>query len=394
MRTHPWRAGATALVVAWVVSWGIGCEHLSYPEEPSPGTGSSTADVGSNPLATGHDDHAWVVLSAAGREATRIRDYAAAEENYVAALAETGAFPLHDARVRTALGNLLRLAAIRQADGEWADADRLLAQVVRSAESGRFADFAAAAPVMARQANHHVRQGDPDAAILLYETTLTLHGVHDPGQVAERIEIEARLGNLYVATGHPEEAKPLLTSVLRSVQSRMGPESPAASFALADVARLHEALGDVAQAEADYRRALAIQQAELPGSLDLADTEGRFAWFLFEQGRLEEAAQHATAGLSILDERAITGAPLIAILDTLATAEAGLGRNAIAEADFARALAAYDESDASTRARLAILLDHYADFERSRGRVSEADVLSARAARERAETDVGASLAE
>jgi tetratricopeptide (TPR) repeat protein len=394
MRTHHWRAGAKALAVAFVVSWGIGCEHLSYPDNPATDHGASPADGPSSHVATGHDGNAWVGLSGKGREAMRVRDYAAAEQNFVAALAETGAFPLHDARVRAALGNLLRLAAIRQANGEWADADRLLAQVVRSAEAGRLADFGAAAPVMARQADHHVRHGDSDRAITLYETTLTLYGVDDPGQIAERIEIESLLGNLYLATGRPDEAEPLLRAVLRSVQSRSGPQSLPASFALVGVARLDEALGDMAQAEADYQRALAIQQEKVPGSLELASTEGQFAWFLLEQGRNQDAATQATAALSIFDERQVTGARLIAILDTLATAEARLGRNEIAEADFARALAAYDEADAPTRARLVELLDHYADFERSRGRGPKADALSARAARERSETVAGASLAD
>lgn len=394
MRSDPRRAGAAALAAVLVASWGLGCAKLNYPDEGvGPGHDETHAGPQSH-VATAHDARAWVRHSAEGREQMRIRDYSAAEQSYLAALAETGAFPVHDARVRTALGNLIRLAAARQAQSEWDDADRLIERVVLNADNGRLADFGSAAPVMARQAMYRARRGNPDGAIELYETSLTLYGVTDPSQIATRLDIESLLGNTYLSIGRFDDAERLLQSVLRGVRSLAGPESLAASLAQIDVARLDDATGDFDGAESGYRAALAIQQKQVPGSLELAKTQSKIAWFYLEHGRNEEAAQHAAAAVASFDDRNVTGAPLIAVLDTLATAEARLGRNDLAEADYSRALALYDESDAQTRTSLVELLDHFAEFERSRGRGPNAESLSDRANRERAATVAGAAPAE
>ncbi len=391
MRSDPRRAGTAALAAVLVASWGLGCATLNYPD---PDVVQAVDDQGTtgpqSHVATSPDSRAWVLHSAEGREAMRVRDYAAAEQSYLAALAETGAFPIRDARVRTALGNLIRVAAARQATDDWADADRLIEQVVRSAESGRLAEFGAAAPVMARQAAYRIGRGDPDGAIELYETSLTLYGVDDPSQVATRLEIESLLGNLYLSTRRFDDAKRLLVAVLLGVQSSAGPESLPASLAMIDVARLKDATGDSAAAERDYLAALAIQQKLAPGSLEVAKTEGRIAWFYLGHARNEDALRHAQAAVALLDTLEVGGTPLIAVLDTLATAEARLGRFDLAEADFSRALAVFDESDAETRASTLELLDHFAAFEQSRGRTASAQALSERANLERSATLAGA----
>lgn len=372
-------AAIGALLLA--VACSPGCRSLSYPE-PEPD--ATSGDGPQSHVATTPDQSAWVALSSAGRNAMRVRDYEAAEESYVAALAETGTFPIHDARVRTALGNVLRVARAHQANDDYANADRLIAHVVRSADTGRLADFQVASPIFNRQAAYHQRQGDTEAAIALYETALTLYGATDPARVLPRLNTESLLGNAYLALGRPDEAAPLLLSVLQGIQSRFGPESLQASRALIDVAALRAERGDLPGAERDFLRALAIQEQEIAGSLEHALNENRLAWLYLEHDRNLEAARHSAASVKLMDDLGVDGALLIASLDTLATAEMRQGHVADAEAHFARALALYDEVNEPTSTELIVLLDHYAEFARSTGDTSRSDALSARAARLRA----------
>ncbi len=378
-RGRPRLASAAAALVAASLA-GAGCGSLSYPERgPEP---SDPAQPQSH-VATTTDRSAWVSFSADGRNAMRVRDYAAAEESYLAALAETGGFPVHDVRVRTALGNVLRLARIRQARGEWTDADRLIDQVVRQAERGRLAAFESAAPVLTAQAEHHLALGDPQTAITLYETGLTLYGVHDPALVLTRLDMQSRLGRAYLDAGRPDEAAPHLLSVLTATQSRFGPESLHAARVRIDVAAMREAQGDFTAAERDYLLALTIQERENGGSLEHAVDENRLAWLYLEHDRIPEAERHANASVELLTKLGVSGPNMVASLDTLATAETRRGKVEQAGAHFAQALALYDELDDIYRGELVVLLDHYAELARSVGDAARAEDLAARARRDR-----------
>jgi len=376
-----WTAAPRSVLLA-LVPIAVACARLSYPE-PAPGEGEGEGGPQTH-VATLPDASAWVALSRSGRNAMRVRDLAAAEESYVAALAETAMFPIHDARVRTALGNVLRVAAAHQAAGDYNASGRLIGHVVRSADSGRLADFEAAAPIFSVQASHLERSGDRDGAIALYETGLGLHRATDPALVLPRIEMQSQLGNAYLDVDRPDEAAPLLLLVLQAVQSRFGPDSHQASRAMFDVGAMRAARGDFAGAERDFLRALAIQEREIAGSLEHALNENRLAWLYLEHDRVTDAARHAGASVALLDALGAGGPVVIASLDTLATAEARQGQLAEAEFHYARALALYDETLPESRSELVELLDHYADLARSRGDSARADSLAARATRDRA----------
>jgi tetratricopeptide (TPR) repeat protein len=376
------RPGAVRIAAVLLACTGAACSSLSYPD-PAEAPGDATGTVQTH-VAPPHDPQAWVDLSAAGRDAMRARDQAAAEEAYVAALAETAAFPIHDVRVRAALGNVVHVAEAYQREERWSDAQRLLDLVARNAEAGRLADFRVASPALVRQGDHHRRTGDLDAAVTSYETALALYGATDPAVIDERLDLLWRLGNTCVDVGRPEDAEPHLLAVLRGVQSRRGPDSLAASRVGIDVGEMYRALGDYAAAEQAYARALAIQESAIGGSREYALNQNGLAWVYVEAGRLEDAVQWAKESLARLDAEQMAGPALIATLDTLATAESRLGRVADARAHFARAVSHYDAADPATRARLADLLDHYAEFQRSIGDPGRAEALAARAARERA----------
>jgi len=369
---------AAALAVLHLV---CGCTNLSYPE-PEEAAAEGTASDGSGQIATAPDARAWVDFSARGREAMRLRDYAAAEEAYLSALAETAVFPLHDVRVRSALGNVVHLAGVRQSRGEWSDAERLLEHVVRHAERGRLADFGAAAPVLARQAAFALREGDETETIRLYETALALYGAQDAAVVEERLDLQARLGDAYLSAERPDEAEPLILAVRQTAQSLYGPESLAAARAYVAVGKLRAAQDDFEAAERAYLRAIAIAERAAPDSLPLAAHRAGLARVYLDHGRTEDAAALAAeslAGLETADPDATPTGVRVAVLDTLATAETRLGRTTEARRHFERALADFEELAPSEQRATVELLDHYAALERSTGRGAAAARLSARA---------------
>jgi tetratricopeptide (TPR) repeat protein len=314
----------------------------------------------------------------------RRRDYAAAEEAYTAALAATDGFPVHDTRVRTALGNVVRVAAARQAAGEWPEAEGTLDPVLDAAMRGRLADFGTVAPVLARQADHDLRTGETDRAMRLYETALLLHGARDPAVVDERLEIQERLGRTYLGGGRLDDAEPLLLSAWRGLQSRHGPDSLAAARAGVAVAELRRAQGDLESADRIYSRALATQAGTIADTLEYAVNQSRLAAVRLALGRDEDALRLAGSSLGVLDAMDAHPAYLIETLDTLGTAETRLGLLAVARGHFARALTLYDGADSLLRAEYADLLLHVAELERRAGDPLEADALVERAARERA----------
>jgi class 3 adenylate cyclase len=107
---------------------------------------------------------------------------------------------------------------------------------------------------------------------------------------------------------------------------------------ISGAARLHEAKGDVATADALLREAMALS-GDTPSPFRMVATDGWRATLLcVEAGRIEEAARHVAACRAVLDrgEDWRGAAGLVALASgALAATE---GRLAEAEADFARAL--------------------------------------------------------
>lgn len=370
---------ATLAACAAVTS---GCASLSYPEDDP---AAQAVDTGDTHVATAHDPDDWVRLSASGRDAMRVRDLAGAEENFVAALAETSVFPPYDSRVRTALGNCLRLAAAYQRQDRFEDAGRLVELVVQNAEAGRAAAFSSAASVTTEQARWEQARGRPEAAIRIYQTTLGLWEAESHRNADARLMVEHLLGNAYVDAGRAAEALPLLERVRDEVVRREGTDSPAAIVAHVDLAAALAATGDLQAAEESYLLAIEIGDRFEPDGLELAIVRNQVAWFYLEHDRNEEALPLAEQAVASLDAMEIDGAPLASALDTLALAETRLGRAGEAEQHFRRAIDARDQADPASRRELDSVLVHYAALLRSVGRDDEADRIEADLAREQAE---------
>jgi tetratricopeptide (TPR) repeat protein len=364
---------AVMLVLGLVTS---GCESLNYPEADE--TPAETEPPGEGHMASEIEPGAWVPLSRAGRNALRMRDYPAAEQNYVAALAETSELPGYDTRVRAALGNVIRMAAAYQRQDQWEDADRLVDLVALNAQRDRRADYEAAEPVFVRQARHRRSNDRLLDAIALYEATLQLWNADAAQHENTRLQNEHSIAMAYLAADQPAQAAPRLERIVDAAVRIFGPGSRQTAAAYFDLATAYEAEGRFSEAEAAYMRSLEIGEAIDPDALDLAMSRNQVASFYSERDRNEEAMALAGLAVAALEAKGVAGAPLAAALDTLALAQTRLGRTREAEANFKRAITARDQMDPASRHQLDAVLENYAALLRSLDRPEEANALEAK----------------
>ncbi|MAJ60009.1 MAG: hypothetical protein CBC48_08515 [bacterium TMED88] len=381
---------------------GFGCQSLSWdqsrhsdsPTAPStsapeqqPEAGPQKADRAERSAAPPSPANPanWAPLTGQGREAMRQRNWAAAEDYYLQALAETEALSIHDARVRSALGNLLHVAESYQREGDYAAAERLIRVVVDQANVGRLAEFDTAEPIFAAQATHYEDEDRPEAAASLLEVGLHLYGSSAPSAINRRTELETLLGDAYLRLGQVPKASSLLLNTQDVAQSRFGPKSVEAAKVAVSVAALYAKQGNFERAEQTNQDAVSILEVHESQSLTLARAQSQLAQLYLDHGRAEDALPYGRAATEILSQSETTTPLLVTTLTTLATAETRSGDLATADRDYALALKAYEALPADEHTEETIrLLDHYAAFERSRGRMDQANALTQRAIRDRA----------
>ena len=388
--------GSFGLFLAIALSFG--CQSLSWDQSKlsSPPTGTSDRQAGAAPQNPDKAERSvappsppnsanWAPLTAQGREAMRQRNWAAAQDYYLQALSHTEALSIHDARVRSALGNLLHVAESYQREGDYAAAEKLIDVVVDQASVGRLAEFDTAEPVFAAQANHYEDQGRPEAAASLLEVGLHLYGSSAPAAINRRTELETLLGEAYLRLGEVPKASSLLLNAQKVAQSRFGPKSVEAAKVSVPVAALYATQGNFEKAERTNQDAVSILKAHKSQSLTLARAQSQLAQLYLEHGRATDAVPYGRSAVEILSQNETTTPLLVTTLTTLATAETRSGDLTAADRDYTLALKAYEALPADEHTEETIrLLDHYAAFARSRGRVDQADALTERAIRDRA----------
>ena len=391
-------AGVTRLLLVLLLS--SGCQSLSYDSDPPPRIASDPATpqeatpqkitekpkAASKPATLNAPDIArWAPLTAQGREAMRARDFQAAQDAYTEALVQTESLSIHDARVRSALGNLLHVAAEYQRQGDWTSAEILINLVVEQSLIGRLADFDAAEPVFARQAKHYEQTNQPEAAAELMRIGLNLYGARAPHAVQRRIELESILGEAYLRMGLTTEAAPLLFSSLEAAQSRYGPKSVRAASALLPLAALYAERDEFEPAQRTNLQAIQIFEAQQPDSLALVRAYDQLARLHLDHDRAKEALPSARAAVEILDRNGHKSGILVLALDSLATAQSRTGEVAAADRNYQRAFADYKKLPVEAQQEdLILMLDHYAAFARSRNQETLAKKLSERAQKDRA----------
>lgn len=179
------------------------------------------------------------------------------------------------------------------------------------------------------------------------------------------------LANLYVETGDPARAEPILTSLLASAEKRWGPESNGALGYVIDLAGAVEAQNRLAEAELLYRRiwALSLRYDHFEGD----DSREAFAGItrtLLARGLVADALAFTADGIiRVRAAKDVNEWRRMFYLLARADALEASGALAEAEADVREALAlgdsddkmniaaAFDDPNVHARARLAHLLE-------------------------------------
>ena len=377
-RMRAWRGLGLLIPACAVLCATTGCQSLSYPE-PAPAEAESEAAL---PDATTVETADWAALSRAGRDAVRMHDLPLAETRYAEALEASNAFPAHDARLDSSLGNLLSVAASYQTERRFEDADRVIGIVIEARERGRGPDFATAGLVLAVQGEYLESTGADHEAIRIYETALALP--NDPGSPnsATRQQVQHLLGKAFLREGLYDQAEPHVVAVLEALEISPGPEALATATAWLDVAKLRDGLQEYAAAEAAYLEGVRILEKVQPGSIELALGQNGLAWFYLERGRNREALAPAESANRILTELDVGGGVRAAVLDTLATAEMRTQRLGAAEEHYKQAIAAREQADPEARRALVTILENYAELLRGTDRAAEAARIEAQIADE------------
>jgi hypothetical protein len=156
----------------------------------------SAAPLTAQPLAAqpfsgrGPTAYTWADLSARGRNALSVENYAAAESAFLSALAQTDAFESHDVRVKTSLLNLVHLTQALDSAEQYDQAEALIQVLIDQERAERRLDFDVAGPLMLSMAQRLLDQGDTVDAARMAHAALELNGASDPMNAQLRWQVE------------------------------------------------------------------------------------------------------------------------------------------------------------------------------------------------------------
>ena len=134
--------------------------------------------------------YTWADLSARGRNALSVENYAAAESAFLSALAQTDAFESHDVRVKTSLLNLVHLTQALDSAEQYDQAEALIQVLIDQERAERRLDFDVAGPLMLTMAQRLLDQGDSVDAARMAHAALKLNGASDPMNAQLRWQVE------------------------------------------------------------------------------------------------------------------------------------------------------------------------------------------------------------
>jgi tetratricopeptide (TPR) repeat protein len=208
------------------------------------------------------DDEVADTLNAFGVHQIQRRDYEAAESLLRKALTikEAGRGLEHPDLAPT-LHNLAYVCRRQARYDEADDLYRRAAEILERAHGPMSADLAFA---LEGHAASNEESGRYDVAEALYRRALLIR----EGKPARDKALATLLNNLALLlwkAGKPEEGERLSLRSIEIFEELLGPGHPLVADCLFDLASHHEAQGQYQEAERCYRRAVAIQEARLPG---------------------------------------------------------------------------------------------------------------------------------
>lgn len=237
----------------------------------------------------------------------------------------------------------------------------------------------------------HLRRGNLDRAgaaatraLDLADELLALDGLDDETRevlgvlqrnaLAARAEVERAYGSYQAC---------LATSrrVLELVVEAVGPDAPETAVALNGLGIACKYAGAYTEAEAHYRRALALLRAHgLDGSLAAADVHHNLAGIAHSQGRFAEGLASAEASVRLRREHLGPDHPdLAADLHGLAAIQEGLGQVQPARDLYRQAIALVERTLGPDHLDVAVNLNNLASIARTEGHHEEAVALYRRA---------------
>ncbi len=190
----------------------------------------------------------------------------------------------------------------------------------------------------------------------------------------ERFRYQLALAARAIQGTQPDDAEPVLTSLLEEIPSDGSDRQAQAArvAALQLMGELREAQLREDEAEPLFLEAVAKASASAPNSALEARAKNALASFYVEQDRSDAADPLAREALVAAEAQANSELLQVEILDTLASSLARQERAEEAEDTYRRGL---DLADQQSGAVVETLRSHYADWLRSRGRGAEADAV-------------------
>jgi len=368
--------------------WEGGALNLAVlPVHPGPALGGADAGVepgnrssqtGSGVAKSDRPEILWDTYIEQGTSALMHGRVNEAERILKAALseAERGG---DDRRVATSLNNL---AAVLDAGGKYADAERLYQRALDIDTRDLGKDHPDVALTLNNLSALYYKTGRNAEAESAARRALAVrenaHG-SDHERVAAALDT---LASALLAQNKYSEAEPLYERAVSIFSQVPGRNQGELARTLGNLAELYRRQQRYTQAEALMKRALAVDEAALgKNHPDVAVTLNNLAANYVNQGEFAQAEPLVQRSLSIYEATYGPDHPeTAATLAGLASIYHREGRYAEAEELYKRALAVMDRSGQGSRAALASTLSNYADLMRKTSRDGAAEALEARVA--------------
>ena len=188
-----------------------------------------------------------------------------------------------------------------------------------------------------------------------------------------RLEVLQTLTVVFTEAGRLEEAEPIQREVLALEEARHGLQALPVATASNGLASIVESQGDMAEAEALYRRAISIRRTAGDRSTDLAANLNNLAGLLMDRGENGEAVLALEEALSIVEAELGPDHPYAGFaLSALGRAQQGLGEMDHALASYDRAVGIGREALGNTHPFVASALHNRATLLRDTGRADAA----------------------
>ncbi|MDI1443927.1 CHAT domain-containing protein [Polyangium sp. 6x1] len=280
--------------------------------------------------------------------------------------------------------SLIRLAGFYRTTGDYQQSESLYQQALALLEKTAGPEHPAVANVLNHLAVLYEFQGEGDKAKPLVERAVSILKPRYPEERSRALEeifvLRNEVDRLH-DEGQYDAAMPLADNLLALVKSTFGPVHRHVATALTDIARLHEAKMDHAQAESTYLHALAIAEAALgPENAEFGEALYCVATFYHKIGDYAQAESLYQRAIAIVEMALGPEHPRLADL------VAGLGElykakheYAKAEPLFLRALPLQESKLGPEHPDIVCFLNYLAVFYSKRGMYDKAELLLQRA---------------